>query len=57
MDIKKEIEKLTAEIAQHESDSAKQAFEAKIKEAKKRKLQKQYDKLITIINEQLPPAI
>lgn len=57
MDIKKEIEKLTAEIAQHEADSAKQAFEAKIKEAKKRKLQKQYDKLITIINEQLPPAI
>lgn len=57
MDIKKEIDRLTAEIAEHESQAAKQSFEAKIKEAKKRKLQKQYDKLITIINEQLPSAV
>jgi len=57
MDIKKEIEKLTAEIAEHESQSNQHSYQAKIKEAKKRKLEKQYEKLISIINEQLPPAV
>lgn len=57
MDIKKEIEKLTAEIADHELQSNQHSYQAKIKEAKKRKLEKQYEKLISIINEQLPPAV
>lgn len=57
MDIKKEIERLTGEIAEHESQSNHHAYQAKVKEAKKRKLEKQYEKLINIINEQLPPAV
>ncbi len=57
MDIKQELQRLTAEIAEHESQSNHHAYQAKIKEAKKRKLEKQYEKLINIINEQLPPAV
>lgn len=57
MDIKKEVERLSAEIADHESQSAHHAFQAKLKDAKKRKLEKQYEKLISIINEQLPPSV
>lgn len=57
MDIKKEIERLTAEIADHELQSNHQAYQAKVKEAKKRKLEKQFEKLINLLNEQLPPAV
>lgn len=57
MDIKQELQRLTAEIAEHESQSNHHAYQAKVKEAKKRKLEKQYEKLINIINEQLPPTI
>lgn len=57
MDIKQELQRLTAEIAEHELQSNQHSYQAKIKEAKKRKLEKQYEKLINIINEQLPPAV
>jgi hypothetical protein len=57
MDITREIEKLAEEIKEHDNLSNHHAYQAKIKEAKKKKLEKQFEKLVEIINEQLPPAV
>jgi hypothetical protein len=57
MNINEEIAKLKTELENHNKLAAEHAFQAKAKEAKLRKLQKQLDKINEIINEQLPPAI
>lgn len=57
MNINEEIAKLKNELQSHSKLAAEHAFQAKAKEAKLRKLQKQLEKINEIINEQLPPTI
>lgn len=51
MEVKSEIEKLKSEIAEHLAQESHHGFQAKAKQAKLRKLDKQLQKLNQIINE------
>lgn len=57
MDIKTEIQRLQDDLQKFNQQSAEYAFKAKATEAKLRKLQKQLDKINSILNEQLPAAV
>ncbi len=57
MDIKTEIQRLQDDLQKYNQQAADFAFKAKATEAKLRKLQKQLEKINSILNEQLPPAV
>lgn len=55
--INEEISKLKSEIADHWAQQTHHGFQAKAKQAKVKKLEKQLEKLNEIINEPLPAAV
>lgn len=56
-DLTSQIKKLETEIQIHKSELEKHSFQLKSKEAVLRKLNKQFEKIQEILNEQLPTSV
>jgi peptidoglycan hydrolase CwlO-like protein len=57
MHINEEIQKLKLEISDHQVYASHHQFQAKVKQAKLNKLEKQLEKLNEIINEPIPGEV
>lgn len=57
MNINQEIEKLKLEISDHQVNASHHTFQAKVKQAKLNKLEKQLEKITELINEPIPAVV